>query len=488
MVQVKESNADGLYSFVNVSPGRYSLEVRAPGFETGVQPGFSLEVNQTATINFTMKVGSATDVVNVSGQAVALETSTAELGTVVHTKEVNDLPLNGRNFTELLLLTPGVSAANPLQNSGGANGGIGAFVIPAVNGQTNRSNMFLLDGVTNFGAANETYALQPTIDDVMEFKVQSHNDEAQFGQVLGGIVNLVTKSGGNSFHGSGWEFLRNDALDANNYFNSKTELKQNQFGGSVGGPVLLPHYNGRNKTFFYASYEGFRKSGSSTVLYLTPTPAQLAGDFSAVSAQIYNPYSTQPDPANPGSFVNSPFMCDGSGNALLPTPMASRLPGHLQQNPVEPDRSYDSLLCENPVPRSDQHRTTWIQRPRQFSQHHRNDQMEARIDQQFGSNDHIFGRYTGAWQPDTSSGGVQGNVVHTVVDAYNLALSWSHVFSGNAVTQFTFGRVKGTDLSTPTLLNVPSDFLQTAGFSPNLTNHGPNPTLIPTFGSRRLSR
>ena len=159
VVQVKESNADGLYSFVNVPPGRYSLEVRAPGFETGVQPGFSLEVNQTATINFTMKVGSATEVVNVSGQAVALETSTAELGTVVRTKEVNDLPLNGRNFTELLLLTPGVSAANPLQNSGGANGGIGAFVIPAVNGQTNRSNMFLLDGVTNFGAANETYAL-----------------------------------------------------------------------------------------------------------------------------------------------------------------------------------------------------------------------------------------------------------------------------------------------------------------------------------------
>jgi len=483
VVQVKESNADGLYTFVNVPPGRYSLEVRVQGFETGVQPGFSLEVNQTATINFTMKVGSANDVVNVSAQAVALETSTAELGTVVQTKEVNDLPLNGRNFTELLLLTPGVSAANPLQNSGGASGGIGAYVIPAVNGQTNRSNMFLLDGVTNFGAANETYALQPTIDDVMEFKVQSHNDEAQFGQVLGGIVNLVTKSGGNSFHGSGWEFLRNDALDANNYFNPKTELKQNQFGGSVGGPVVLPHYNGKNKTFFYASYEGFRKTASSTSLYLTPTPAQLAGDFSAVSAQIYNPYSTQPDPANPGSYGNSPFMCDGSGNALPANANGIQAAGtpcnKIPSSLIDPTTLYYAkTLFPAPINTGQPGFNGRDSSPNIT----RNDQMEARIDQQFGSNDHIFGRYTGAWQPDTSSGGVQGNIVHTVVDAYNLALSWSHVFSGNAVTQFTFGRVKGTDLGKPSFSNVPSDFLQTAGFSPNLTNHGANPPLIPTFG------
>src|ERR1700722_16596022 len=120
VVQVKESNADGLYSFVNVPPGRYSLEVRVQGFETGVQPGFSLEVNQTATINFTMKVGSANDVVNVSAQAVALETSTAELGPVVKPKKVNHPPLSGSNSPGLLLLPPGVSAANPLQNSGGA--------------------------------------------------------------------------------------------------------------------------------------------------------------------------------------------------------------------------------------------------------------------------------------------------------------------------------------------------------------------------------
>ena len=152
---------------------------------------------------------------------------------MIGSTEVNALPLNGRNFTELLLLSPGVSPVNATGNAGfgGIGNPVGTVVLPSVNGQNNRSNMYLLDGINNYGSIRDTYAVQPTLDDIEEFKVQSHNDEAQFGQVLGGIVNVVTKSGTNEFHGDAWEYFRNDALDAANYFNPvKTPLKQNQFG------------------------------------------------------------------------------------------------------------------------------------------------------------------------------------------------------------------------------------------------------------------
>ena len=264
--QTRKTNNAGQYVFVNVQPGTYALEVSKEGFATQKQPTFNLEVNQTATIDLSLQVGTTATAVNVSAQATRVETSTAELGNVIGTQQVNNLPLNGRNFTQLLLLAPGMSPANPSGNASGfPSKPIGDFVFPAVNGQSNRSNMFLLDGINNYGAIRDTYAVQPTIDDVMEFKVQSHNDEAQFGQVLGGIVNLATKSGTNAFHGSAWEFLRNDALDARNYFNpDKTPLKQNEFGIAVGGPVILPYYDGRNRTFFYGSYEGFRNHTSKS--------------------------------------------------------------------------------------------------------------------------------------------------------------------------------------------------------------------------------
>src|SRR6267378_202939 len=472
VVQTKESNNTGLYSFVNVAPGRYSLEVRAQGFITEAQPAFELVVNQTATVNFTMKIGSTSEVINVTGQAIELETSTAELGTVVGTKEVTDLPLNGRNFTELLLLTPGASPANPLQNAGGAPGAIGAFAYPAINGQTNRSNMFLLDGVNNYGGLTDTNTVQPTIDDVLEFKVQSHNDEAQFGQVTGGIVNLATKSGTNSLHGSLWEFFRNDALDANNYFNPKTALKQNQFGGSVGGPVMMPHYSGRNRTFFYGSYEGFRSRSSNSRLYVTPTPAQLNGDFSAVGAQIYNPYSSQPDPLNPGSFINSPFMCDGSGNAL-PTNGSGIQPAGIPCNQLPSSLVNASMLyyAKTLYPAPINTGVAGFNGRDTTENIITADQMSIRGDQQLGDNDRVFVRYTASWQPNTGSGGIQGNILKSTINTYNIGVNWAHTFKGNALMQFTFGRVRGQTDNSNTISNAPSDFLQKAGFVSSFTDH-----------------
>ena len=383
------------------------------------------------------------------------------------------------------LLTPGASPANPLQNRNGAPGAIGAFSYPAINGQSNRSNMFLLDGVNNYGGISDTNTVQPTIDDVLEFKVQSHNDEAQFGQVLGGIVNLATKAGTNSYHGTLWEFFRNDALDANNYFNPKTDLKQNQFGASFGGPVVLPHYNGRNKTFFYGSYEGFRRRGSSSQLYVTPTPAQINGDFSEIGSQIYNPYGVQPDPANPGSFQNSPFMCDGSGNALPTDASGAQAAGtpcnKIPSSLISPTTLYYAkTLFPAPI-------DTGVPgfNGRDSTQNIvRSDQMSIRVDQQLGNNDRLFFRYTGSWQPDTGSGGIQGNIVRQNIDTHNIAVNWSHTFKANAVTQFTFGRVRGQSNNANTISNAPAEFLQTAGFASSFTDHtlgAVSTPLIPTF-------
>jgi hypothetical protein len=486
--QTTRSNGTGIYNFTSVPPGRYALQVVAKGFKTVLQSSFQLAVNQTSTIDIAMPIGAVTAEVVVSSQGVALETSTAELGNVVAEKEVNDLPLNGRNFTELLLLTPGASPVNPLQNKQGAPANIGSYVLPAVNGQSNRSNMFLLDGINNYANGSDSYAIQPTVDDILEFKAQSHNDEAQYGQVLGSIVNLVTRAGTNRFHGAAWEFFRDDSLDAIGYFDAiKTPFKQNQFGASVGGPVLLPHYNGRNKTFFYGSYEGYRRTDTNSALFNTPTTAQLGGDFSAVSDQIYNPYSRHPDtdPNDPaGSFVNDPLYCDSSGNPmpLNPdntqnpgTPCNILPPGLLDQNMINYAKAF------YPAPRNVG--TTGYNGQDNTPQTTNADQMSVRIDEQLRARDRVFFRYTGDWQTKVASNGIPGNTNSNAIDGYNLAANWEHTFDKGLI-QVTFGRVKGTALITPTLKGQDA-FLKSTTFAPNFYNHdigGVNTPLVPTVG------
>src|SRR6266436_6816999 len=259
-----ESNSAGNYVFLSIPPGNYSLEATAPGFQTMQVPRIGLAVNQTATIDVSLQVGAVQQNLTVQAAGELLQQSTAELGAVVGTKQVLDLPLNGRNFTQLLSLSPGVSPISVSQNSGGfGNVASGTqFFFPAINGQTNRSNLFMTDGLNNQGAFSSTYAVPPIIDAIAEFKVNSHNDLSEFGGGLGGIINVATKSGGNELHGTLWEYLRNDFFNARNTFQpSVTVFRQNQFGVSGGGPVVLPKlYNGKNRTFFYGAYEGYRYS------------------------------------------------------------------------------------------------------------------------------------------------------------------------------------------------------------------------------------
>jgi hypothetical protein len=314
LARTTATNSEGLYRFPQVAPGEYKLSVGKTGFSTEANPPFRLDVNQNVTQDFTLKVGSASDTVTVSSNSELIDTTSATLGSVVEERTVDDLPLNGRSFTSLLTLAPGINPTNYSQNSGagstyGTNqNAVGipgaAFVYPAAQGQWNRENIYYLDGVIDTGGLSSTYDVPPIIDAIQEFKIQSHNDNAEFGGVLGGVVNLVSKSGSNTFHGSGWEYLRNQNLDARNPFTDfdangnpyKYPFHQNEYGGTFGGPVWIPKvYKGKDKTFFFAAYEGWKYLKPASSTYISPTAAELSGDFTNASAEpyeLYNPFTT----------------------------------------------------------------------------------------------------------------------------------------------------------------------------------------------------
>jgi Carboxypeptidase regulatory-like domain len=247
VVRTTVTNTGGAYAFLDVVPGVYTLQAGASGFSNITQTAVTLVVNQTATFDFHLKLGNAEQTVTVEAAAAAVEASTAELGTVVAREQVNDLPLNGRNFTQLLTITPGAANINRDQSGTGAGSGGGGFAgaaigvasFPSINGARVRSNSFMLDGINDLNTFLTTYNFAPIIDDIQEFKTQGHNDLVEYGGVMGGIINVVSKSGTNSYHGTLWEFLRNADMDARGFFNAALPpLRQNQFGAAFGGPPL----------------------------------------------------------------------------------------------------------------------------------------------------------------------------------------------------------------------------------------------------------
>jgi outer membrane receptor protein involved in Fe transport len=434
------TNDVGYYVIENINPGNYKLSVSKQGFTTAQQSDITLVVNQTATYNMTLSPGVVSEVVNVAGAPAAqLEASTAELGVAVVKTEVNDLPLNGRNFTQLLNLTPGVSTVDVSQNASGAGGvwstPIGTFAYPAVNGQTNRSDFFLLDGVNDEGSFGSTYVVAPVVDQIQEFKVQSHNDDPSYGGSLGGIVNAVTKSGTNAFHGSLWEFVRNTSFDSRNTFlANRVPFQQNQFGGTIGGPVVLPGYNGHNKTFFFATYEGFRNHTSATNFYNTPTPAELTGDLSSVSTQIYNPYSGW----------TQPFMCSSPGVAETPLANGTQAAGGIPCNIIpssllDPNAvKYASTLYPAPnlVPTPSLN-YNGLDTTKSIT---RQDEASLRFDHTFNEKSSGWVRYTGYSQPSSGSGGFEGLLHNIYSHGYNVGAGYVHTFGGSAVMDVEFGR------------------------------------------------
>ncbi len=487
------TSAGGTYAIVNIVPGTYSLVVTKQGFEKVEENNILLAVDQAATFNFTLMIGNVQQSVTVTAEATKVQSSSASLGTVISTTPVNDLPLNGRNFTELLELTPGVSRVSVSQNANAgqtAGNPIGQFTFPAVNGQRNRSNMFLLDGIVNIGGYTDTYNYQPVIDDIQEFKVQSYSDLSEYGQVLGGTVSVVTKSGTNVVHGSVWEFLRNSDLDARNFFlPTVNPLRQNQFGAAVGGPLYIPHvYNGKNKTFFYFTYEGFRQHQASGGLATTATAAQLGGDFSALTGvQIYNPYSTAPDPANPGQYTRSPFMCDGSGNPLAANASGIQAAGVACNKIPSSLLSPASLLYASytfPAPNASGlpgGRNLIDTAPELLD----SDSYSGRLDQAFGQHDMMFGRISTYTQPSLIPQDAY-LIDSATLRGWNGTVHEVHTFGPTSVLEVYMGRDTGVNDILDLFNHAPTNFasaMEAAGFSSAYIGgySGPSANVIPNI-------
>src|ERR1700676_4371901 len=271
------SDAQGAYVLLALPVGHYRLETSAKGFKKYVQEGISLDVNQTGTVTIRLTVGISTQQIEVTVDVPIIESTSTNLGQTVGEREVLDLPLNGRHFTQLGLLQPGVVPVTPgLLEAGGTLREGQAY---AVNGKRPESNNFLIDGADNFNGVDGGFVLQPPVDAIAEFKILTHTANAEFGHSTGSTTDIITRSGTNNYHGALWEFFRNNALDAKSFFPSSVEpLHRNQFGATLGGPVR------KDKTFFFAYYEGIRNSQGETTLTAVPSDAERGGNFGELCA------------------------------------------------------------------------------------------------------------------------------------------------------------------------------------------------------------
>src|SRR5450631_542773 len=292
----------GNYLLLELPIGHYGLEVTAKGFQKYLQQGISLSVNETLTVSAHLAVGSETQQVQVKADAEMIQPTVSSLGQVVGEGEILDLPLDGRNFAQLGLLQPGVVPLTPgLAEAGGPARQGQPY---AVDGQRPESNNFLIDGADNVNAVDAGFVLKPPIDSIAEFRILTHNANAEFGRNTGSTTNIITRSGTNQFHGALWEFLRNDAMDASDYFSQSVQpLKQNQFGATFGGPIV------KDKTFFFGYYEGFRNRQGETVPATVPSAAEKQGNFAQLCTAIKGDSIDQTS----GLCVNSQGQPDGAG-------------------------------------------------------------------------------------------------------------------------------------------------------------------------------
>jgi hypothetical protein len=315
---VVKTDSNGSFVATPLKIGDYSIAVEAQGFKSATQTGVTLNVQDRLRVDFTMQIGSVSERVVVNTAAPQLQSESSTLGEVIDSKQVEELPLNGRDYTQLASLTTGVTRVTESGNglTGGAasatNGNAGGSF--AVNGTRGLLNNFILDGIDNNSNDNGGNVLKTNVDAIEEFKVQTSNYSAEFGRSGGAVINATIKSGTNGFHGALFEFFRNDVLDARGFFepagDTKAPFRQNQFGATLGGPIK------RDKLFFFVDYQGTRIGSSQTDISTVPTAAELSGDFSGIydgtpSTTIYDPNTTQ---IVNGQVVRTPFP----GN-IIPT-------------------------------------------------------------------------------------------------------------------------------------------------------------------------
>ena len=269
--------ADGTFRVLALAAGSYKLNVTASGFRPFEEAGIVISVNDQLTFDVTLDVGSVSDKVEVAANAVQVQTESTQLGDVIDSKKMLALPLNGRSFIDLLGLQAGVApgTASTIQQDRPISGFLANSGNISVNGQRETANAFLVNGGDVSEGRNLGAGLVPNLDSIEEFRLITNSFDAEYGKFSGAVVNAITKSGTNGFHGDAFEFLRNDKLDAKNYFApSKSELRRNQFGYAAGGPVI------KNKVFWFSDYQGTRQvQGAETGLVSVPTAAERAGTF-----------------------------------------------------------------------------------------------------------------------------------------------------------------------------------------------------------------
>src|SRR5246127_1916779 len=292
VTRVVTTNDEGVYSAPNLQPGTYEIEFSAKGFRVEKRNGVELTVGAAVVLDFSMRVGELHESVVVQSEVPAVQLSTSDISAVVNATTVRELPLNGRSWTDLAQLQPGVSAIHtqPDFSAGTDRGNRGFGQQLTISGARPQQNNYRLDGVSlndyANGAPGSVLGGNLGVDAIQEFSVLTTNYSAEYGKTSGGVVNAITRSGTNEFHGSAYEFLRNSALDAKNFFEAadqpKAPFKRNQFGGAIGGPIF------KGKTFFFADSEGIRQSKGIANVDFVPSPAARQGTLQCTSADVTN--------------------------------------------------------------------------------------------------------------------------------------------------------------------------------------------------------
>jgi hypothetical protein len=476
------SEKSGHYVLGQLPPGDYTLTVEAKGFSKLVQTGLNLQVNQQAQLDLTLKVGAQSETVEVVSQAPLLESESSSVGTVVGEQMVNQLPLNGRNFTQLATLSPGVtgvgqSATGTIESGTRPDNRRPASEIFS-NGNREGDNNFLIDGVDDNERLTLSIVVRPPVASVREFKIQTNLYSADIGRNSGAVIDVITKSGTNKLHGSVFEYIRNSAVDARSYFNKVgspfPSFRLNQFGFSVGGPVVIPKvYNGKNRTFFFADYEGFRNTTQSFVLGNVPTIKERAGDFSE-TATIYDPLTTRANPAVPGGFIRDPFL-----NNFIPLG---------RRDPISV-----KMINAYPLPTSSGRFNNYSSN---LIQSNNANSVDARIDEQITSKDIIFGRYS--YQSTTNIAPSTYPVTTIPGISTPVHLSDEASFAGTSATPTQQEALGYTRVFTPTIVNdlrfgfsryrldyVPVDFATNGGLGNQLgvpnSNVTPREQNLPIF-------
>ncbi len=434
-VRTATTNDSGIYDFPALQPGPYRVRVEHPGFQAATRQDIELQVQQTARVDFTMQIGNASQEIDVSASAEQLNTDDATVGTVIENRSVVDLPLNGRDYLQLVALSPNVTSGFSAPGQAAARqGGQRASENFAVAGQRGVFNYYTLDGMDNTDVNFNLYLFEPSIDAVQEFKVQTGVYPAEYGREATQI-NVSTKPGTNAFHGAAFEFLRNDILDAKQYdfigtAPPKTPFKWNQFGFVLGGPVWIPHvFNGRDKLFFMSNYEGFRLRTQANGVFTVPTAAERGGDFSAV------PNVTLYDPASKNIVNGSPVGSVFPGN-IIPASRISTVSLKLLQYYPLPNINTGGIIRNNyqdvlPNPQN-------------------RDQFTQRIDYTENEKSTWFFRYS--WDDENSlSNGIFENGSTVITGAKQWELSNTRVISPTQVNQALFGvndfhNISGTQL------------------------------------------